>query len=419
MHSPPMCRLAAVLALVTAATVPLPTVGSAQDFTNDLFMAARDSTRAASAIARIDSILAATPDSALRATVRSIRITGLLTLHAPADEIAAWTDSALASYDAGSYARPFLYERSAEELIWRGALLGHARRYVEAGLAQVERDPQMKELRGGLLGCRARIQSAAGASDSALSTAREALAATREDHFPVRHSLLWLLADLESDAGRTAEAVNAHLAVAGAAYEPDTARLADLRRLWALQHGSPDSLAAALAAERAASRHRMTFVAPRVDRALPRFEFPMLEGPPFKAAALRGHVAVIDFWGTWCGPCREALPKLQALYERLGPRGVRFLTVSVEMEPKDLEAQRELVRGFMRERRYTLPVALDLRGAVTEGLYVPAFPTTWVVDRSGRVRFEDAGYFEGGEQVLADQVESLLRTGPPARAQGR
>ncbi len=129
---------------------------------------------------------------------------------------------------------------------------------------------------------------------------------------------------------------------------------------------------------------------------------------------------MIDFWGTWCGPCRLMLPRVQRLYERYRGRGVQFMTIAVEFEPADTSGIRDKVAAFVKDSAYTFPVVLDPQGAQTEPLYVPAMPTTWVLDPRGHVRFQNAGFFDGVDEVVTAQIESLLsgqraRSGKPQR----
>ena len=271
-----------------------------------------------------------------------------------------------------------------------------------------EHDPSSADRRGEFLEYRARLQRAGGARDSALATIRRALELTREDCFVSRHRLLFSLAALNVESGRIDEALRAHIAVAGAAYEPDTTMTGALRALWKREHGTLRGLAEALSAERSASRHRLALEVPRVDRTLPDFALASLRGPKWTSQSLRGHVAVIEFWGTWCASCLRSLGDLQALYDRFSSAGVRFVTIDAEFAVEDLQKQREAVASFLRDRRLTFPTLLDLHGEKSQTLSAEVFPTTWVIDPGGRIRFEDSADFPGRIEVLRAQIESLL-----------
>jgi thiol-disulfide isomerase/thioredoxin len=108
----------------------------------------------------------------------------------------------------------------------------------------------------------------------------------------------------------------------------------------------------------------------------------MLTGGRFRLSADRGSVVVMNFWGSWCTPCREEAPALAALAQRFSTAGVRFVGVDIRDDPASAEA-------FMRTFRISYPslndpndmVALDFNGTVPPA----GIPTTLVIDRTGRV----------------------------------
>jgi peroxiredoxin len=116
---------------------------------------------------------------------------------------------------------------------------------------------------------------------------------------------------------------------------------------------------------------------PAASAAASEFQLPALDGGTVRLADLRGRVVLLNFWATWCGPCREEMPGLAALATELGPRGLVVVAVSVR-EP------RTKVEPFVRDFRLRFPVALDEEGTVTAQYHVFALPTTVVVDRHGR-----------------------------------
>jgi thiol-disulfide isomerase/thioredoxin len=107
------------------------------------------------------------------------------------------------------------------------------------------------------------------------------------------------------------------------------------------------------------------------------FELPALDGGTVRLDDFRGRVVLLNFWATWCAPCREEMPALAALATQLGPQGLVVLAVSVR-EP------RATVEPFVRGLGLRFPVALDQEGTVTARYHVFALPTTIVVDRQGR-----------------------------------
>ncbi|HEY8415320.1 MAG TPA: redoxin domain-containing protein [Thermaerobacter sp.] len=136
-------------------------------------------------------------------------------------------------------------------------------------------------------------------------------------------------------------------------------------------------LAAAFAA---GVRHMQQAVAnrPQVGRPAPDFTLSPLDGKPVRLANLRGRVVALNFWATWCPPCREETPALQAFYERYGDR-VAYYGINVA-EPVDT------VRRFLAEFGVTYPVLLDREKEVARRYGVAAYPETWWIDRDGVAR---------------------------------
>jgi thiol-disulfide isomerase/thioredoxin len=147
------------------------------------------------------------------------------------------------------------------------------------------------------------------------------------------------------------------------------------------------------------------------------FQLALPAGAPVAAEQLRGRVAVIDFWATWCGPCQHELPELERLYRRFsGDRRVAFYAVDVSAadtpdEQGDTPAQ---ASEFLRKHGYRMPLAFDAGGRAAKALHAHGLPTLLVLDRSGRVRLRHVG-FVGAEDLgamLAGTLERLLAEGP-------
>lgn len=101
---------------------------------------------------------------------------------------------------------------------------------------------------------------------------------------------------------------------------------------------------------------------------------------PLDLAALRGQVVLLDFWGTWCGPCVAELPNIQELHELYGQRGLTVVAVHDNSTPP------QEIREFLEARELTFPVAVDNANGTTQGRYnVNAFPTKILIDREGRI----------------------------------
>jgi thiol-disulfide isomerase/thioredoxin len=102
-------------------------------------------------------------------------------------------------------------------------------------------------------------------------------------------------------------------------------------------------------------------------------------GAPVSLAELRGRPLVLNFWATWCPPCDEEMPALEALHRQQGSEGVQVVTVNLQEAP-------EVVAGYLAARGLTLPVLLDSAGTLASELDVTYLPTTFFVDEEGVIR---------------------------------
>jgi len=102
-----------------------------------------------------------------------------------------------------------------------------------------------------------------------------------------------------------------------------------------------------------------------------------LQGKPWRLSRLRGHVVLLNFWATWCPPCRKELPTLGELYNRYASRGLVVLGVTDETGDK--------VAPFIRDQRVPYPVLLDPGGKVSARFFVNGIPKTFAYDREGKL----------------------------------
>jgi peroxiredoxin len=135
----------------------------------------------------------------------------------------------------------------------------------------------------------------------------------------------------------------------------------------------------------------------------PGFTLQSLDGAPTSLSSQKGNVVMINFWATWCVPCRQEMPHLQALYERYQSLGFELLAVNVE---KDNAAG---ARKWLEETPVTFPVLFDPNNEVTKLYKVQTMPTTVLIGRDGTMRFIHHGYKPGYENEYQTQVRALLR----------
>lgn len=104
-----------------------------------------------------------------------------------------------------------------------------------------------------------------------------------------------------------------------------------------------------------------------------------MEGRTVSLAQYRGKVVILNFWATWCPPCREEMPSMEELHRRFKDRGLVMLAVNVEDNGKDAVAE------FLKKTPYSFPILLDEDKTAQTTYGVFRFPETFVIDRNGRV----------------------------------
>ena len=134
----------------------------------------------------------------------------------------------------------------------------------------------------------------------------------------------------------------------------------------------------------------------------PDFTLDAREGGQVSLSELRGNVVMINFWATWCGPCREEMPHLEALHQRYSDLGFTLLGVNVEEDSR-------LSDRFLAETPVSFDILFDPQNGVSELYDVVAMPSTVLVDRDGNMRYIHHGYKPGYENDYQTQVRALLR----------
>lgn len=134
----------------------------------------------------------------------------------------------------------------------------------------------------------------------------------------------------------------------------------------------------------------------------PTFTLPARAGGEVSLAGLKGQVVLINFWATWCGPCRKEMPLLDQIYQRYKSLGFTLLAVNVEEDSAGAEK-------WLAATPVSFPVLFDRQNAVSKLYDVTAMPSTVIVDRKGNVRFVHYGYVPGTENAYQDQIRTLIR----------
>jgi thiol-disulfide isomerase/thioredoxin len=136
--------------------------------------------------------------------------------------------------------------------------------------------------------------------------------------------------------------------------------------------------------------------------AAPDFTLKSASGANLKLSEFRGDVVLINFWASWCGPCRQEMPLLDELHNKYKPMG--FTVLGVNVEEDSTKAKR-----LLSDMGVSFPVLFDNNSEVSRRYDVIAMPSTVLVDRNGNMRYLHKGYKPGLEDVYLEQVRELVR----------
>ena len=134
----------------------------------------------------------------------------------------------------------------------------------------------------------------------------------------------------------------------------------------------------------------------------PDFSLPLLAAPgEVTLSDYRGDVVYVTFWASWCVPCREEMPFLSALSERHRDEGLQIIGINVD---EDIEA----ARAFAQEFNITFPLVRDEDRSVSKLYRVAGYPSHYVLDRRGKVRYSALGFNETDTLAVSQEVQALL-----------
>jgi peroxiredoxin len=134
----------------------------------------------------------------------------------------------------------------------------------------------------------------------------------------------------------------------------------------------------------------------------PDFTLRTMDGPNVRLQEQRGRVVMVNFWATWCGPCRQEMPQLNRLYEKY--RGSGFVLLGVNVDDDAHKAAEVAAKLGVR-----FPVLLDTDKSVSKRYDLATMPSTVIIDRDGTVRHVHRGYLAGYEDTYERQIRELLK----------
>lgn len=153
----------------------------------------------------------------------------------------------------------------------------------------------------------------------------------------------------------------------------------------------------------ASDRTPKTSLTPVIDRTpAPNFTLPDLSGNALQLSTLKGKVVLVNFWATWCAPCRKEMPSLNRLWEKLTPHGVQVIAV-------DVGEQASEVRAFLTELAEPLgfPIVFDQTMQVVTQWRIKGLPTTVLIDKRGRMAYTALGDRDWDAPDIVDVVRQL------------
>lgn len=134
----------------------------------------------------------------------------------------------------------------------------------------------------------------------------------------------------------------------------------------------------------------------------PDFTLKSKENGNIRLSEQRGNIVLVNFWASWCGPCRDELPEMEALYQEYQDLGFEILAINVDDEASKADV-------LLNDIEVSFPVLYDTSGEVSKLYDVNAMPTTVMIDRDGNQRLVHLGYRAGDEKKYEKAIKILMR----------
>jgi thiol-disulfide isomerase/thioredoxin len=134
----------------------------------------------------------------------------------------------------------------------------------------------------------------------------------------------------------------------------------------------------------------------------PDFKLDARGGQKLALSQLHGQVVMLNFWASWCGPCRQEMPLLEQMYKKYKPMG--FTMLGVNVEPDTAAAEK-----WLQETPVSFPVVFDRQNSVSKLYNVSGMPSSVLIDRKGNVRYLHRGYQPGDENTYLNYIRELIK----------
>jgi len=144
----------------------------------------------------------------------------------------------------------------------------------------------------------------------------------------------------------------------------------------------------------------------KIGQPAPDFTLQTVDGRSITLSSLRGKVVLVNFWATWCPPCREEMPSMEEMYRNYAPGGLELLAINIE------ENGPQVLPGFLNDHPHTFPVLMDTEARVQNSYGVFQFPETYIVDRNGIIVDKVIGAIDWTAPPVLVELNRQLKVKP-------
>lgn len=335
-----------------------------------------------------------------RLFLRRLLVRAMIVSEAPPADIVREADALAPDIPQEGGAAAYYYAELAQSFVSRNVMPAKAVEYAEKARDQIApgSDENIGLIVGGLLG---RAYLANGQCKPAIETL-DAVVSVHPDSQPI----LFALGSAHEMCGNDEQAIAFYIRSLGVYLGQSDAADEPLRALYAKEHGSVDGLDERIAAAKKASIQQVVFDSREFVKPAPTWVLQDLDGNTVESKSFDGKIVVLDFWGSWCGPCRYELPHFQEIYEKYRDEGVIFY--GINWERVDRSQRVATAKKYMEENGFDFPVVVDLEDRTPFAFGVTSYPTVFLIDPSGNIKYRNVGFNEAIGEILTLQIDSMI-----------